>query len=158
MFLNIDYFSSSGSFSYTKAELYKKGLKAFYKLCRNVLNLQPSVFTSLHLFDHTVKPILLYSSQVWGCFNPFSSKFRNGLSLDKIYQNNDPDKLHMKFAKFTLGVHKKSSNFNGALLTAYLFLLTPNATARKRNELTRGTSLDRVDSELVKCFSDCAGK
>ena len=33
------------------------------------------------------------------------------LSLDKIYQNNDPDKLHMKFVKFTSGVHKKSSNF-----------------------------------------------
>ena len=62
-----------------------------YKLRRNVLNLQPSVFTSLHLFDHTVKPILLYSSEIWGCFNHSSSKFRNGLSLDKIYQNNDPD-------------------------------------------------------------------
>ena len=48
--------------------------------------------------------------------------------------------------------------FNGALLTAYLFLLTPNATSRKRNELTRGTSLDRVDSELVKPLGDCAGK
>ena len=31
-----------------------------------------------------------------------------------------------------------------------LILLTPKATARKRNELTRGTSLDRVDSEFVK--------
>ena len=31
-----------------------------------------------------------------------------------------------------------------------LILLTPKATAWKRNELTRGTSLDRVDSELVK--------
>ena len=28
------YFSSSGSFSYTKAELYKKGLKAFYILLK----------------------------------------------------------------------------------------------------------------------------
>ena len=49
-------------------------------------------------------------------------------------------------------------SFNGALLTAYLFLLTPNATARKRNDLTWGTPLDRVDSELVKRLSDCAGK
>ena len=49
-------------------------------------------------------------------------------------------------------------DFNGALLTAYLFLLTPIATARKRNELTRGTSMERVDSELVKRLIDCAGK
>ena len=105
------YFSASGSFSYAKAELYKKGLKAFYKLCKNILNLQPSVLTSLHLFDHTVKPILLYGCEMWGVFNALSTKFRNGLSLDKIYLNNEPDKLHMKFAKFTLGVHKKSCNF-----------------------------------------------
>ena len=38
-----------------------------------------------------------------------------------------------------------------------LILHTPNATARKRNKLTRGTSLDRVDPELVKRLSDCAG-
>ena len=115
VFLNIDtwvyIFRHQDPFHTPKQNFIKKGLKAFYKLCRNVLNLQPSVYTSLHLFDHTVKPILLYSSEIWGCFNPFSSKFRNGLSLDKIYQNNDPDKLHIKFAKFTLGVHKKSSNF-----------------------------------------------
>ena len=44
------------------------------------------------------------------------------------------------------------------LRALFLVLLTPNATARKRNELTRGTSLDRVDSELVKRLIDCAGK
>ena len=49
----------------------------------------------------------MYSSVIWGLFNPSSSKF----SLYKIYQNTEPDKLHLKFAKFTLGVHKKSSNF-----------------------------------------------
>ena len=105
------FFSSSGSFSYTKIELYKTELKAFYKLCKNILNLQPSVCTSLHLFDHTVKPIILYSSEIWGSFNPSSSKLRNGISLDKNYQNTESDKLHAEFAKFTLGVHKKSSNF-----------------------------------------------
>ena len=58
-----------------------------------------------------MKPIILYSSEIWGFFNSLSSKFRNDISLDKIYQNTEPDKLHLKFAKFTLEVHKKSSNF-----------------------------------------------
>ena len=53
------YFSASGSFSYAKSEFYKKGLKAYFKLCKNILNLHPSIWTSLHLFDHTVKPIFL---------------------------------------------------------------------------------------------------
>ena len=61
------YFSASGSFSYAKSELYKKGLKglkAYFKLCNNFFNLHPSIRTSLHIFDHTVKPILLYGSEI----------------------------------------------------------------------------------------------
>ena len=42
------------------------------------------------------------------------------------------------------------TNFNGALLTAYLYLLNPIATARKRERTDPGTSMYRVDSELFK--------
>ena len=63
--------------------------------------------------------------------------------------------LMKKLCQLYLSIH---TYFNGALLTAYLFLLTPKATARKRNELTRGTSTELVDSELVKGLIDCAGK
>ena len=49
------------------------------------------------------------------------------------------------------------SAFNSVLMALSLlhtyFLLNPNATARKRNKLTRGASMDRVDSELVKRLS-----
>jgi hypothetical protein len=31
----------------------------------------PNVKNSIHVFDHTIKPILLYGSEVWGYFNPF---------------------------------------------------------------------------------------
>ena len=105
------YFSASGSFSYAKSELYKKGLKGYFKLCKNILNLRPSIKTSMHIFDHTIKPILLYSSEIWGVFNPVSSKFRNGISLHKIFSNTEAEKLHIKFSKFILGVHRKSANF-----------------------------------------------
>ena len=104
-------FSASGTFSYAKSELYKKGLKAYFKLCKNILNLHPCLRTSLHIFDHTVKPILLYGSEIWGIYNPASSKFRNGISLDKIFKDIEPEKLHIKFAKFILGVNRKSTNF-----------------------------------------------
>ena len=105
------FFSASGSFSYAKSELYKKGLKAYFKLCKNILSLHPSLKTSLHIFDHTIKPVLLYGSEIWGIFNPASAKFRNGISLNKIFNNIEPDKLHIKFAKFILGVNRKSTNF-----------------------------------------------
>ena len=65
----------------------------------------------MHIFDHTIKPILLYSSEIWGVFNPVSSKFRNGISLHKIFSNTEAEKLHIKFSIFILGVHRKSANF-----------------------------------------------
>ena len=44
------YFSASGSFSYAKSELYKKGLKGYFKLCKNILNLRPSIKNCKHAF------------------------------------------------------------------------------------------------------------
>ena len=75
------HFSSSGSFSYAKSELYKKGLRAYYKLCKGILHLQPSVKTCLHVFDHTVVPILLYGSEIWGSFDP---KKKRNLEMGSI--------------------------------------------------------------------------
>jgi hypothetical protein len=35
--------------------------------------------------DHTIKPILLYGCEIWGYFNPFTSRFRNGnIPIDQI--------------------------------------------------------------------------
>ena len=64
------WFSSSGSYSYAQNELYKKSLKAFFKLKKDILSLNPNIRTSMHVFDHTIKPILLYGSDIWGMFNP----------------------------------------------------------------------------------------
>ena len=106
------YFSVSGSFSFAQNDLYKRGLKAYFKLQKDFLTLNPSTKTSIHVFDHAIKPILLYGSEVWGSFNPFVVKFRNDiLPLDKINTNICCEKLHIKFCKFILGVNKKTSNF-----------------------------------------------
>jgi hypothetical protein len=34
----------------------------------------PEVKTSIHVVDHTIKPILLYGCEIWGYFNPFTSR------------------------------------------------------------------------------------
>ena len=104
-------FTTSGVFSLARNLLYKKGLKAFYKLCKIIPNLQPSIKTSLHIFDYTMKPISLYGSEIWGVFNINSNKFKNENSLDKIFSGNEPNRLHIKFAKYILGVDKKSTHF-----------------------------------------------
>ena len=68
----------------------------------------------MHVFDHTIKPILLHGCEIWGTFNTFSAKFRHGmqnLSFDQIYCKQKAELLHQKFCKYILGVHKKSTNF-----------------------------------------------
>jgi hypothetical protein len=67
-------FNSSRSFSLAQKQLYQKALKAFFKLKKDFISLSPNVKSTIHVFDHTIKPILLYGSEIWGYFNPFSIK------------------------------------------------------------------------------------
>ena len=106
-------FSASGSFTSAQEELYTKALKAYFKLSKDFLTLNPEVHTSMHVFDHTIKPILLYGCEVWGSFDTFTSKFRNGfqnICFDHVYSRQKAEMLHKKFCKFILGVHRKSTN------------------------------------------------
>ncbi len=71
----------------------------------------PNIETSLQLFDAMVKPILLYNSDIWG---PIVC------NLDKLLENSTSktllnyrfpfEKLHMKWAKYILGVNSKSKH------------------------------------------------
>ena len=51
---------------------------------------------TIKLFDTLVKPILLYSSDFWGCL--------------KVPMNNPVENLHSMFCKQLLGVHKSTTN------------------------------------------------
>ena len=104
-------FSASGSFSLAQGELYNKGLKAYYKLRKDFISLNPSIRSSLHVFDHTIKPILLYNSEIWGYFNPFKKNLiSDHPPIDKAFHNLKSEKLHLKFCKYLLGVGKKATN------------------------------------------------
>ena len=107
-------FSASGTFSYAQEDLYKKALKAFYKLQKDFLSLKPSVKTSLHVFDHTIKPILLYGCEIWGNINRPSIFLKaSKLSVYDIFNNKlKCENLHLKFCKNILGLHRKSANFS----------------------------------------------
>jgi hypothetical protein len=58
-------FTDKCTFHAAVESLYKKGLKALFKLL-NFLKPLPSAKTILHLFDHLVKPIMLYGCEIWG--------------------------------------------------------------------------------------------
>jgi hypothetical protein len=46
-------FFSSGSFMYAQEELYNKASKAYFKVSKDPLSLNPGLHTNMHVFDHT---------------------------------------------------------------------------------------------------------
>ena len=86
-------------------------MKALFKL-KHLLygsDLKPAL--CMKLFDQLIKPICLYGAEIWGPSSLFiSSPLENEGQLEKQCEKLMCEKLHISFAKFVLGVHKKSQN------------------------------------------------
>ena len=106
------YFSASGIFNYAQDDIFKKSFKATFKLTKTIISGEQSINTSLHLYDHMIKPIVVYGSEIWGVFktNSAACKKDSLFSLENIYKNNIADKSQINYLKYILGVNKHSSN------------------------------------------------
>lgn len=100
--------SACGKFGEARKSLYNKALKAAFKLYKNVKCANPPITTLLHLFDHTIKPILLYGSENWGSLTLSAKQSRS--DLFEIFKDWEMEKLNIKFCKYILGVNKRSTN------------------------------------------------
>ena len=104
-------FSSSGTFSYCQSDLYKRALRAQFKLSKCFSSLTPKLDTLIHLFEHTIEPIVLYGSEIWGTVNILSSKIKKAdFNLEQLFENFLCDKLQIKFLKYISKMNKKSTN------------------------------------------------
>ena len=101
--------SNSGSFKVAKSHLYNKALKSSFKIYKDIKPTDPSIKTLLHLFDHIIKPIATYGSDIWGVLS--ASMQSKDKCLYEIFKNWETENLHMKFCKFIIGSGKKSTNF-----------------------------------------------
>ena len=118
-------FDNTGNMLTARRDVYNRALKVFFKLLKDMHPL-PKVSTSLHLFDKLVVPILQYGSEVW-CPTGLAARqpdltgdpkkdFYISLRRDfpiiaRFYERDNPgEKLHLKFNRIILGVHKKASN------------------------------------------------
>ena len=106
----------SGSLALTMDDLRKKGLRAYFSL-KNLVDIrQLSVRAIFKLFDALILPVISYGCQIWFHKTAFVNQFISGNfasrpveCLSKI--SADPiERLHLRFLKWTLGVHKKASN------------------------------------------------
>ena len=92
----------SGEINTGLRDLRDRGLKAFMKIKNDLgVSYNHDILTTLSLLDALIKPILLYTSDFWGCL--------------KLPVNNPIENLHMMMCKQILGVQKQTTNI-GVLL------------------------------------------
>ena len=108
-------FQSNGKFKAATSRLNDKAQKAAFKMYRMLWNSNECYSISLasKLFDSLVKPIMLYGSEIWGGFsvNRVKATMTNDELTSKLFNDNfTTEKLHIKFCKRVLGVHRKASN------------------------------------------------
>ena len=135
-------FTPSGEINTGLSDLHDKALKAYMKLKRTLGQFfQYNIKTTLKYFDSLIKPILLYSSDFWGCL--------------KLPKNNRLENLHTMCCKNLLGVSKRTSN-TGTLLELDRLPLTLLARKNGIKNWERITFFDA--NRLVKLSYDHATK
>ena len=84
-----------GNFSLGREELKKVGLKALYKLRKEMGdNFRENIMLTIKLFDALISPILLYGSEIWG------------VDCNDQIEKDPAELVQIKFLKWLLGVNK----------------------------------------------------
>ena len=100
-------FCPSVSFTKAKENLYKRSLKAYFKLKKAILGINNPKLGK-HLFDHTISPIITYCSEVWGSFKSTTINI-DQMSLKAIFNHSIIENTQRKFSRYLLGLSKQCS-------------------------------------------------
>ena len=104
-------FNNNGTFNSATENLKDKSSKALFKLFKSFGSETPSIKTATHLFDAMITPILLYNSEIGGnTIADYNKLLEEGSNKTKMYFQNTFEKMHVKWCKYLLGVHSKSTN------------------------------------------------
>jgi hypothetical protein len=98
-------FNASGNFTQAVSNLRDKAIKAYFNLVKKTYSC--TVNLSLKLFEFLVKPIMNYGCEIW---MPYYWKDLNDTNMYNICDKVLTEKLHVKFLKSVLGVHRHASN------------------------------------------------
>ena len=96
-------FNSKGNFKENTVRLSNKAQRAMYKLGNYNSQIPLSISKQAHIFDHTIRPILLYGAEVTYEFNPDTKKSFEDHKCESILE-----KIHKKFLRRMLGLNNKS--------------------------------------------------
>lgn len=99
-------FKASGSFTYASSILSKKASKAMFCMLKTLDSENINIASHVKLFETCVKPILLYCCEIWSLDSLIKGNKEINFKIDHFI----PNKLLLKFSKFTLGVQKTATN------------------------------------------------
>ena len=103
-------FTILGSLTEDTSDLYKKGLKALFKIRKCFEYYKPKLKTLIHIFDHTVKPVVLYGSDIGGTFLANKLHVHEDNYFFNICKKFNGEKEHVNFCKYLLGLSKRGKN------------------------------------------------
>ena len=105
-------FDISGSVTKITKNLRERAMKAIFKIRKTFGGHFNSCKVGLNLFQHMVKPIVLYGDGAWGAHVYDFTKLldKEGDLYSKYFASNQIEIIQSKFNKGLLGVHSKASN------------------------------------------------
>ena len=98
--------NTKGDFSNNNERLSNKGLRALHKLWKSWASANLSIRNQIKLFDHTIKPILMYATEVTNVFNTQS---RRQHPFEDLKCEDVSEKVHKKFMRHALGLNNKTT-------------------------------------------------
>lgn len=104
-------FTQSGAFNSAKKHIAEQGNKAMFALLRTIRTLKLPYEKQIELFDKTIKPILLYGSEIWGYGNCDIIERVQLKFLKHIFRLKKSTPTHMLFGElgiFPLNIEIKS--------------------------------------------------
>ena len=111
MYLGIE-FTNDGKMEQAQLSIKQRCLKAIFKLRSLLQDSSVNPKLSMKLFDQMVKPIVLYGCEIWGV--PTNLKIPTQGSMEKLlnkYESIPIEKMHMRYCKYAVGVHNRSTNY-----------------------------------------------
>ena len=101
-------FRASGVFSNAVKYLCNKALKAVFCIRKALMSESMNTELYLTIYQHCVKPILLYCSEIWSL--DFIVNKNDLTQIEQRYELLQSEKIQVRFLKSVMGVHKYASN------------------------------------------------
>ena len=124
-------------------------MKATFKLQSIFKQCSPQFDTYMHIYDHVVKPILLYGSDIWG----IDQIMKNGTLNFNLILKDNIERNHINFCRHLLGVNKKAPNI-GILGETGRYPISVEAICNSIKYFIRILNSED-DSLLNKAYNEC---